>query len=305
MTLRRLAYALVPLLAAAPAVAQTAGESAAAGAKPGIVVTGHAQAQPLDPVQVAKQARAVTRDTDVRYEPLPRFEAKVCPGVIGLTQDAAEYVVGRIRMVAEDLHVPLAPNGKCSANVIVAFTDDGRADLAALQRRRNALARALTIDEQHELLEDPGPVRAFMITETRMQNGSLVPRADQLSTNAADLPVGRMEGGQSLISTGSHKEIVSVVVLFDREKVRPLTLQQVADYSVMRALAHTRDAKGRNSPDSILALFDGDNAAPPAGLTDFDRAYLQALYEGSPNVKGLSKLLRISHQLEKIEKRKE
>jgi len=292
----RLAILSATLLAPSALAAQSA-EPSAKG-KTDIVVSGHAGT--LDPVQVQKQARTVTRDTDFRYEPLARFEGKVCPGVIGLNQDAAEYVVGRVRAVAEEMKIPLAKNGACTANVIVAFTEDGRADLAALQKRRNSLAEVLTPDEQHELLEEPGAARVFTITETRMQNGSIVPRSHQLATNVADLPSGRMEGGQSLIATGSHREIVSVVVLFDKDKVRPLTLKQVADYSVMRGLARTRDAKGDGAPDSILALFDDGAAAAPTGLTDFDRAYLKALYEGDANVKGISKLLRIAHQMEKL-----
>jgi hypothetical protein len=291
----RLAVLCVTLLAPAALAAQSAEQ---ADARPDIVVSG--KAGKLDPVQVQKQARAVTRDTDFRYEPLARFEGKVCPGVIGLTQDAAEYVVGRVRMVAEELDIPLAKNGACTANVIIAFTDDGRADLAALQKRRNSLSEVLTPGERRELLEYPGPARVFTITETRMQNGSIVPRSHQLATNVADLPTGRMEGGQSLIVTGSHREIVSVVVLFDKDRVRPLTLKQVADYSVMRGLARTKDATGADTPDSILALFSDGNATPPAGLTDFDRAYLQALYEGHANVKGISKLLRVAHKLETL-----
>lgn len=293
----RLAVLCVTLLAPAGLAAQSS-EQPAPDAKPGIVVSGRAQT--LDPVEVQKQARTVTRDSDFRYEPLARFEGKVCPGVIGLKQDAGEYVVGRVRMVAEELKIPLASNGACTANVIIAFTEDGRADLAALQKLRNALSEVLTPSEQRELLEEPGAARVFTITETRMENGSIVPRAHQLATNVADLPAGRMEGGQSLISTGSHREIVSVVVLFDKGKVGPLTLRQVADYAVMRGLARTRDARGASAPDSILALFDEGNPAPPASLTDFDRAYLKALYEGRPNIKGMSKLLRVAHQLEKL-----
>jgi hypothetical protein len=284
---------VVPAALAAQAV-----EEPIRAAKPDIVVSGRAQT--LDPVQVQKQARTITRDSDFRYEPLARFEGRVCPGVIGLTQNAAEYVVGRVRRVAEELKVPLAKNGQCTANVIIAFTEDGRADLAALQKRKNALSEVLTPGERRELLEYPGPARVFTITETRMQNGSIVPRSHQLATSVADLPSGRMEGGQSLIATGSHREIVSVVVLFDRDKVRPLTLKQVADYSVMRGLARTKDATGEDTPDSILALFDAGNPAPPAGLTDFDRAYLQALYEGDANVRGVTKLLRVARKLEKL-----
>jgi hypothetical protein len=291
------AAACLALLAPAALAAQTDGQ-VKPEARPDIVVSG--RATKLDPVEVARQARTVTRDGDFRYEPLARFEGKVCPGVIGLTQAAAEYVVGRVRQVAQDLKLPLAKNGACSANLIIAFTEDGRADLAALQKRRNSLSEALTPGERRELLEYPGPARVFTITETRMENGSIVPRSHQLANDVSQLPVGRMEGGQSLIVTGSHREIVSVVVLFDRDKVRPLTLKQVADYSVMRGLARTRDATGEDTLDSILTLFRDGNAASPSGLTDFDRAYLQALYEGHANVKGASKLLRVAHKLETL-----
>ncbi len=68
-----------------------------------------AKGQSLDPQVVTRQAREVTRETDLRDEPLPRFDGFACPGVIGLSADYAEMIVGRIRMIAEDLHIPLAP----------------------------------------------------------------------------------------------------------------------------------------------------------------------------------------------------
>lgn len=263
-----------------------------------ILVTG--KIRKVDPQKVTREARSISRETDVRYEPLARFEGYACPGVIGLQRDYAESFVGRLRQIAVRLHIPLAKNGDCSANIIVAFTEDGRADLAKMQRESRILSRLLNRAERHELLDEPGPVRVVSVVETRMQNGSLVPRAEHLAGSVAEIPAGQMEGGQSLISTGSQREIASVLVLFDRNKVRGKSLQQLADYTVMRVFAYTRDAKGANAPDSILTLFDESSESPPLGLTEFDRAYLTALYDGPAHVRGIGKLLRVARNLDKL-----
>jgi hypothetical protein len=264
-----------------------------ASADKDIVVT--ARGQTLDPQVVTRQAREVTRETDLRHEPLPRFDDPACPGAIGLSTEYAEELVGRIREVAANLHVPLAPNGKCHANVIVAFVDDGRADMAAIQKKTHLLSDVLDVRERKELLDEPGPTRVLSVVETRMQNGAIVPRRKNLT----DVPKATMEGGQSLISTATERHIVQVVVLIDRAQAAGKTVHQLADYAVMRVFARTRDAKGGGAPVSILGLFDG-GASPPDGMTAFDRAYLAALYEGPSHVNGLSKMLRVSKKLEKM-----
>lgn len=263
-----------------------------------ILVTG--KIKKVDPEKVTREARSVSRETDVWYEPLARFGGYACPGVIGLKQDYAEAFVGRLRQIADNLHIPLAKNGDCTANIIVAFTDDGRAELADVQRKTRFLSQIVDPGERHELLDEPGPVRVVSVIETRMQNGSLVPRAQHLASGMDDLPTGRMEGGQSLISTGSAPEISRVLVLFDRDKIKGKSLQQLADYTVMRVFAYTKDAKGDDPPDSILTLFDQGEDSPPLGLTEFDRAYLTALYDGSAYRRGITKLLRVAQNLDKL-----
>lgn len=284
---RRLAMFLLPLLAPGALAAQ---DSAAGG---DIVVT--AKGQPLDPTIVTRQAREVTRETDIRHEPLPRFDGYACPGVIGLTTEYAQIVVGRIRMIAEDLHIPLAPNGDCHPNIFVSFTEDGRADMAAIQKKTHLLSDVLTVQERQELLEEPGPVRVLSVVETRMQNGAAMPHR----RNLTDIPTATMEGGQSLISTATERHITQVVVLFDRAHATGKTLHQLADYAVMRVFARTRDARGSDAPVSILGLFD-ESGTPPDGMTAFDRAYLAALYEGPSHVKGIAKIMRVSKKLRKM-----
>jgi hypothetical protein len=94
-----------------------------------------------------------------------------------------------------------------------------------------------------------------------------------------------------------REDIVGVLVLFDRDDVRGMTLVQLADYATMRGLARTRpvDAAGA-ALDTILALFDA-SAEPPAELTAFDGAYLGALYRGPAGVPGLSRVQGVEAEL--------
>ncbi|HEY7805930.1 MAG TPA: hypothetical protein VIC34_01900 [Croceibacterium sp.] len=295
-----LAVALVALLAPSALAAQPAGQPAQGEAKSDIVVTGHERKVEQEE-KVTREARSVTRETDLRNEPLARFDDRACPGVVGLTQDFAEQIVGRFREVAEEYHIPLAPNGNCDPNIVIAVVEDGRAVLRQFQDKTRELSIELTPGERHELLDEPGPVKVYSVVQRRMQNGATMPKRQ----NLLDIPSATMEGGQSLISTATEQHIVKVVVLINRDAAVGKSLSQLSDYSIMRALAQTRDATGGDAPDSILSLFDTGGQAPPAGLTDFDRAYLTALYEGPPHVKGLSKLMRVNHHLEKIEAGKE
>jgi hypothetical protein len=293
MTLRRFALLVVPLLAPAALSAQDAAAPEAPSDKADIVVTG--KGQPLDPQVVTRQAREVTRETDLRDEPLPRFDGLACPGVIGLTTDYAEMIVARVRMIAQDLHIPLASEGTCRPNIFISFTEDSRADMAAIQKKTHLLTDVLNVQERQELLDEPGPVRVLSVVETRMQNGAAMPRRRNLS----ELPTATMEGGQSLISTATERHITQAIVLIDRAHAAGKTIHQLADYAVMRVFARTRDAKGGDAPVSILGLFD-DNGSPPDGMTAFDRAYLAALYEGPSHVKGLAKIMRVSKKLDKM-----
>lgn len=288
-----ISFGLAGLLLAAPLAAQET--PAPPPSDRDIVVTGEQDTPEVDHGEVTRQAREVSRDGDVRHTALARFEDYACPGVIGLTQEFAEVIVARLRFIAEDLDIPLADMDACRPNIIVAFTEDGREDLAAIERNTHYVSEVLSVGETRELLEEPGPVRVWSIVETRLRNGMRVPRSRSL-----DPPTVQMEGGQSLISNATREDIVGVMVLFDRDDARGKTLRQLADYAAMRAFARTRNAAGEAAPDSILGLFDPANPSPPLALTEFDRAFLAALYEGVPHIDGIHKLQRVGRHIEKL-----
>ena len=306
LSVRRLAFAALPaalFALAASAHAQEAAVEAEGAAEAGtdaggdafggveIVVTG--REMDMSERTVTRQARAVSRETDLRHTPLARFGEYACPGVGGLKLESAELVVSRIRFIAEDLDIPLHDEG-CRPNIFIIFTEDGRADLAELERSTRQISLNVSQKEKRELLEGAGPVRVFNVVQDRMRNGITLPKRRDL----VNIPTGSQEGGQSLLSRGIRRDITTSFVLFDRAEVRGKTLRQLADYAAMRVFAQTRDASGEKAPDSILSLFD-DDAIPPEGLTAFDRAFLTTLYDSNPHISGQGNLQRVAHVLKK------
>lgn len=257
-----------------------------------IVVTGQAATTPTR-AEVSRQARSITPPGDIRATPLARFEDRLCPGISGLKADYAGLMVARIRDHAEGLGMWMAEDGNCSPNFVIAFVDDGQAAIAELERSQGHLFDTLTLPERRELLAETGPARVWTSTATRTRDGMPIARRESLT----DPPVTQMAMAHSKIYLSTREDITSVLVVFDRRQVAGRTLDQLADYATMRGLARTRPIAGEGTAmDTILSLFD-ESAPPPAGLTDFDRAYLASLYDWIPNLPAAARVLGVNRQL--------
>jgi hypothetical protein len=283
-----LCVALLP----APLLAQV--ERPAPGNEPDstIVVTGE---QPTHS-EVTRQAREITQPTGIRYAPLPRFEGdRLCPGVIGLKGEFASLMVDRIRANAERFGLWMTDDdGTCAPNFVVAFVDDGQAVLQQVAGGQSWLFKDMPRHERVELLADDGPAHVWTTTQARTNDGMNLP----------DRPDGRKAsamggGGRRGAQLGAREDITGVLILFDRDDVRELTLTQLADYATMRGLARTRPVDGNGQPmATILALFDQD-VTPVAEMTAFDRAYLGALYAERATTTGLSTVMRVNRELKR------
>src|SRR5688572_19459508 len=137
-----------------------------------IALAGVAGAVLLAPLPAAAQADE---------EPLARFEDALCPGVLGLRQDAAEQMVGRLRANAEMLGLRMAENGDCEANFVVGFVGDGQAFLSQLQERSGYIFAEMDRDERLALLSDPGPARAMLRVRSRSRDGMPISRRENLA----------------------------------------------------------------------------------------------------------------------------
>lgn len=285
-----LGAALACMMLAPAAVLGQASEPSGIEADTTIVVTGE---QPTHS-EVTRQAREITQPTGIRYAPLPRFEGdRLCPGVIGLKADFASLVVDRIRANAEQFGLWMTEDdGTCAPNFVIAFVDDGQATLKQVADGQSWLFKDMPRHERVELLADDGPAHVWTTTQARTNDGMNLP--DRLDGRKASAMGG---GGRRGVQLGAREDITGVLILFDRDDVRGLTLTQLADYATMRGLARTRPVDGDGQAmATILALFDQD-ATPVAEMTAFDRAYLGALYASQATVSGLTTVLNVNRQL--------
>jgi len=283
---------------ACPALAQDPDTQAVAGqTDDDIVVTGDRPTR----TEVTRQARDVTDiGSDVRDRPLARIEDRVCPGVVGLKRYAAELMIDRIRWNAERLHMWMADDTDCRPNLIIAFVDDGKAELAGIADRQPWLFADLTTAQRRALLATEGPVRVWTTALTRTRDGMPIERRESLDSP----PQVEMWMAHSKLYLTIREDITQTVVLFDRAGVRGKSIIQLADYATMRSFARTRPAQGDAQLDTILALFDPDHE-PPQQLTDFDQAYLRSVYNGIPNLPAITKINGVNSQLRRAQEAEE
>jgi len=281
-----------------------------------IVVTG--EREPATEREVTDQARNISIIGSPLDNPLPRFEDRVCPGVLGLEGDGAASIIDRIRENAERFDIKLhKDDGKCQPNFIVAFVEDAQGQMAQLARNQGYMLAGLSVSVRGELIDSPGAARVWTNTVLRTNTGAPAPQRSSTSTAPERVLSFNPETGEAARlglppeATGSashsriyfplREDIYSVLILFDRDQVRGKSLLQLADYATMRGLAFTRETSGEPEAPTILSLFDGDGPKPDQ-LTAFDLGYLGSLYAGIPNMPAQSKIAGVNTHIERQER---
>lgn len=281
---------------------------------PNIVV--RAEREPPTQREIGEQARHISIIGSPLDDPLPRFEDRVCPGVLGMKDEDAAFIIQRIRHNAEQFDIRLhKDDGKCEPNFIVAFVEDAQGQMAQLARRQGYMLAGMSVSARGELVDAPGAARVWTNTVMRTNTGAPAPSRSSKenapervlsydpetgvgSTISGMPPEARGSASHSRIYFPLREDIYSVLVLFDREQVRDKTLLQLADYATMRGFAFTRETRGEVPADTILSLFDGDGPKPER-LTTFDLGYLSSLYDGIPNMPATSKLNNVRRHMER------
>jgi hypothetical protein len=271
-----------------PAGDRTPATDQAPAADDTIVVTADAVPPPTrgDVVSQAQQLSRVGR-YKLYEEALPRFEAPVCPEVIGLRDDYASAITDRIRTNLARMDLPRA-GPDCMPNLIVAFVADGQTLVSELATRHAKLFGEITPEERVELLDRNAPVRVW---------NSITKRWTGLGSPPDGWPKQRpsVRGQIDRTSLPEANDISTALVVFERDATLGLTLTQLADYATMRGLSHTRGATGDEPMATILALFAAGGDGPPE-LTSFDIGYLRSLYAGAANRSAVSKFLTVRRE---------
>ncbi|WNO53824.1 hypothetical protein [Stakelama saccharophila] len=198
-----------------------------------------------------------------RGDQLARWNTLVCPRILGLNDEHAAIIAGRVRQIARALDIPVDDDSDCQGNIIVVVTRDANAFTKGLLERYPRLAQDPShgvghLDSLKERLLKPRPVRWLGADRTRSP--------------------ARSSAMASRLSVPARRDAILSLAIVDRTDQKGANWQQLADYLSMVALAKP-DMETRYNPASILSLYQPHpGEGPPPGLSAIDYRYLQALY---------------------------
>ncbi len=246
-----------------------------------IVVTGETRKQ------AQRQAQAYIRQLGVAsgQTQAARWIGSICPRAIGLRPDHAKMVEQRIRKIAENVGAPVAKS-ECQGNLIVAFTDDGKAIARKISSMDSSPTYRISAIEAAKLKNADSPVRWWYNVSTMSRDGAnSVPLSPpgaafaDASGNKSDPPINDRttviaQYNSSLVSTLTVRGITSATVVVDVERASGASLASIIDYAALVGLAEVR--LGAAPEGSILSLFKP--TASQKTLSNRDEAFLRGLY---------------------------
>lgn len=209
---------------------------------------------------------------------LARWNGRVCVGAVNLRGEPAQYLVDKVSDVILELGLePGAPG--CKPSILIIGAADGAAMADAIVKSRPRIFRP----GGSGMSRNRRALRDFRTSDAAVRWWPVsVPTDSQTG-----MPAVRFPGyGPPWISVDSvsrmrgriRDDLQRVFVIVDIERATTTTFDQLGAYVAMVTLAQVDPAADTTNYPTILNLFD--QALPPSGLTDWDRAYLQAIYTG-------------------------
>jgi hypothetical protein len=248
-----------------------------------ISVTGQRQSRE----ELRRQASAfVIGATSVPEEgQYARRTAPLCPVISGIDDRYGALVDAKIRAIASAVGAKLAPLG-CRANLFVSFSKDSDSFINGLKKRQPALFSGLQPAAIKSLLANTAPIKWM---HAKRGDGIDGDQTDGRVTNFANQRIGSLSFGSatlntysaSLIKTPLAVSITGTIVAIDIERSSGYTLDSIAAYTAMISLAQIRTDGDYSSYPSVLAMFSANKARDeaPSDLTEWDYAYMRALYK--------------------------
>lgn len=299
MIMSALLASAVTTVSATTAQAQTTGG-------PTITVTG----KPLTKAELREKSEAFVRTATVLPDEgqfARRFDP-VCPSVSGIDVQLAKRVTTKIRDVARTAGIAVA-GANCRTNILINFTDNVDNFFTQSRKTRPGLFSAMRPFERTALFSSTAPIRWFYATET------LTGDRGSLERTAGNSPMSVGTGGQatgeggasssgvggtdspisnrgslkvtssSLIGSNIVVNLSSAVIVVDVNASSGSLLDSVAAYAAMVSLAQIKLGGQYGGYPSILAMYENGKAREeaPRDLTEWDYAYLRALYTAPAN----------------------
>lgn len=235
-----------------------------------IVVTGKSPKE-----EVEALGKAITRPSRMG-KPVARFDAPLCVKVSGLPDEMAEMVAARINQNIAAIEGLETAKQACKPNAFVGILNNVNQTVDKLREDEPWLFEGLLSYQVERIYQGSQAARAWHVFDVRNLDGTAIPGRRKGSRDLGEI-VNNVENASRFIQLRTN--LSGAVVLIETSALKEKTFRQLADYATIRILASTSDEidDERAVLPTILTLFGG--GAPPLELTDFDRAYLAALYE--------------------------
>ena len=233
----------------------------------------------------------VHKVTRLEGEFVGRWGEYVCPMAVGVSDAQAQFIQSRIIEVQNTVRMKKPkPDAKCQPNLFVIITDEVDQLLADWKERDPGMFRWKS-REGVSRSGGTGPVRTWhnaILTVSdvgavnsnsalpQVAGNSRVTTGSRLNISAPSCPL------NGRIVAGCWEHINAVVVLVDARKTGKVSLAQLADFISVVSLSQIDLSADLGGIDSILRLFAQPRPeVPPAGITEWDYAFLKGLYRAS------------------------
>jgi hypothetical protein len=278
---------LLTLIQAAPA----------STAEPEILVEGQAKTD----IETRNEAHGFIRAIAApagSADQLGRWNEPICPKVYGATLTEEVLVLERVRALAAEAGIRQSKLRRCAPNILIAYTAQPEEAVRDIMKRRPHSGRALPTAARQDLAEGRYPVRWWYDLRVESRFGQ-APVGDHPAllgalTTTAGGP-GSGGGGQiatsenqagyvsdyssSIIGKKSRMSIGAATVIIDYNAVRGRPKEAVASLVALVALAPLKLPPRPVATPTITNLFQGSEETRALDLTEWDRAYVAALYK--------------------------
>jgi hypothetical protein len=194
-----------------------------------------------------------------------RWREPICPSVVGTASEQGEFIKARIRDVARFAGAAVGEPAECTSNLLVFLTTQPDDLVTQLKSRYPRLFDKMSTDEITGAPPAARPVRIWQRSSLKNADGSIPGTTYRLK--------------DSRILSSVAEELAAVIIVVDTGGTGTVTFGQLSDYISMVALAQVDLRAELGNSATILRLFAEDRQAQtPRELTDWDRAFLKAVY---------------------------
>jgi len=224
---------------------------------------------------------------------MARWHEGVCVGVVNFDPEVGHFIADRVSDVARQVGLR-AHEPECNPSIVIVGAQDASSFTRAFVDMRPVIFRP----GGSGMSRGTGALEEFITTERPVRWWSVSQTTDpDTGASAVRMPGqfnGWVQGGggsdsvmnyapntavrsTSRLSDPYRDDLKRMFVIVDVNLLGGTTLQQLADYIAMISLAQINPDADTDRYETILNLFDHPEFAP--GLTGWDMAYLQGLYE--------------------------